>query len=78
MSSFLESSIGPLRVRSLLTLLLCAVNFALAYGICLYYLMDGGPVLLIISLVLTVVLVLILAFPNQEVQHDAQANDLVD
>ena len=33
MSEFLESKIGPLRMRSALTLLLCVVNFALAYGI---------------------------------------------
>ena len=69
MSEFLESKIGPLRMRSALTLLLCVVNFALAYGICLYYLMDGGPVLLMISLIATVALVLILAFPNLEVQR---------
>ena len=76
MSEFLESKIGPLRMRSALTLLLCVVNFALAYGICLYYLMDGGPVLLMISLIATVALVLILAFPNLEVQE--KAADLVD
>lgn len=78
MSSFLESHVGPIRMRSVLTLVLCAVNFALAYGICLYYLMDGGPVLMIVSLIITVALVLILAFPNQEVQLDEQAEDLVD
>ncbi|QNL43905.1 hypothetical protein H8790_10665 [Oscillibacter hominis] len=78
MSSFLESKVGSLRVRSVLTLVLCAVNFALAYGICLYYLMGGGPALMIISLILTIALVLVLAFPNLEVQDDAKATDLVD
>lgn len=54
------------------------VNFALAYGICLYYLMGGGPTLLIISLILTILLVLVLAFPNCEVQEDAEAKDVID
>ena len=40
--------------------------------------MDGGPVLLMISLIATVALVLILAFPNLEVQDDEKAADLVD
>ena len=31
-SSFLESQVGPLRMRGLLTLLLCAANFFLSYG----------------------------------------------
>ena len=40
--------------------------------------MSGGPTLLIISLILTILLVLILAFPNCEVQEDAEAKDVVD
>ena len=52
MSKFLETRVfgETIRIRTVLTLLLCVVNFALAYGICLYYLMSGGPTLLIISL----------------------------
>lgn len=78
MSKILESQIGSLRVRSILTLLLCVVNFALAYGICLYFLMGGSATLMVISLVITVLLILVLAFPNREVQQDADAKDLVD
>lgn len=79
MSEFLEKKVGgALRIRSVLTLLLCVANFFLAYGVCLYYLMGGGPVLMWISIILTVALVLILAFPNQEVQQDAEAEDVVD
>ena len=80
MSKFLETRVfgETIRIRTVLTLLLCVVNFALAYGICLYYLMSGGPTLLIISLILTILLVLILAFPNCEAQEDAEAKDVVD
>jgi len=79
MSEILERKVGGvLRVRTLLTLLLCVVNFALAYGICLYYLMGGGPALMWISVILTAALVLVLAFPNQEVQQDTEAKDVVD
>ena len=79
MSEILEGKVGGvLRVRTLLTLLLCVVNFVLTYGVCLYYLMGGGPVLMWISVVLTVVLVLTLAFPNLEVQQDTEAKDVVD
>lgn len=77
-SSFLKSQIGPLRMRGLLTLLLCAANFFLAYGICVRYLMGGSSALFAVSLVVTVALVLILAFPNLEVQDDAEAKDVVD
>lgn len=79
MSEFLEKKVGgALRIRTILTLLLCVANFFLAYGICLYYLMGGGPVLMWISIILTVGLVLVLAFPNQEVQQDAEAEDVID
>lgn len=80
MSKFLETRLfgEAVRVRTVLTLLLCAANFALAYGICLFYLMDGGSAVLIISLIITVALMLILAFPNCEVQQDAEATDVID
>lgn len=77
-SVFLESQVGSLRMRSLLTLLLCAANFSLAYGICVRYMMGGSAALFTVSLAVTVVLVLLLAFPNLEVQDDAKAEDLVD
>ncbi len=77
-SSFLESQVGPLRMRGLLTLLLCAANFSLAYGICIRYMMGGSSALFTVSLAVTVVLVLLLAFPNLEVKDDAEAEDLVD
>lgn len=77
-SVFLESQVGSLRMRSLLTLLLCAANFFLAYGICVRYMMGGSAALFTVSLAVTVVLVLLLAFPNLEVQDDAKAEDLVD
>lgn len=66
MSAFLQKSVGPMIVRTLLTLILCVVNFALAYGIALYYSLGGSPALMIITAVLTVILVAILAVPNLE------------
>ena len=77
-SSFLESQIGPLRMRGVLTLLLCAANFFLAYGICVRYVMGRSAALFTISLIVTIALVLILAFPNLGVQDDAEAEDVVD
>lgn len=77
-SRFLESSVGPLRMRCVLTLLLCAANFFLAYGICIRYMIGGSAALFTVSLIATAALVLILAFPNLEVQDDAEAEDVVD
>lgn len=77
-SGFLESNVGPIRVRGLLTLLLCVANFFLAYGICVRYLMSGSSALFYVSLAVTVVLTLLLAFPNLETRDDAEAKDLID
>lgn len=40
--------------------------------------MGGSAALFTISLIVTIALVLILAFPNLEVQDDAEAEDVVD
>jgi len=65
-SAFLQKPIGPMIVRTALTLVLCIVNFLLAYGIALYFSLGGSPVLMAITAVLTVILVAILAVPNLE------------
>lgn len=66
MSAFLQKSVGPMIVRTLLTLVLCVTNFLLAYGIAHYYSLGGSPVLMIITLIVTLILVAILAVPNLE------------
>lgn len=66
MSRILESFLGKLRVRFWLCILMLVANFLLVYGAIQAFNHGGSPAMYYLGLVGTVILVLVLAFPNTE------------
>ncbi len=66
MSGFLESLMGRLRVRVWLCVLMLIANFFLVYGAIQFFNHGKSSVMYTLALTGSIILALVLAFPNTE------------